>query len=246
MIQIKFDSSSKAINSYSSLSIIMDNKNYFFNNTNSWMNKELQNPAIELEYLCLADKKDTDIITIQYNDLIYKIECSKNILINNNNILQLRVYLDFNGYKFKKDVLDNNVYDIAQNFCTHKISVSQIPLLQIRIFNDIYIFDKWYSHDNSLLFYSKDTKDKYHAYIQIFREYCVLYLVTKVDNIKYQIIYSSYSSKNQILSNELGQIDCSQIKLNFKDINTCRPIIIAPDNYYNINTIHDNISIKTL
>ena len=140
--------------------------------------------------------------------------------------------------------MDHNSYDTSQIFCNNKILLNQIPSLQVNMFDDTYIFDQWYNSDNSLLFYSKDTKDLYHAFIQIFNTHAIFYMVKKIDTIKKPVVFYSIS-KNNLLSNEIGQIDCSEIVLNFSSLRMHKPIIV-PEDYYNINTIDNNISIQTL
>lgn len=231
-------------NSNSSLSISIDQKNYFFHNTNSWTQHQTENPIIKIEYLCLPNKNNTDIIEIIADDLVYKILCDSNILIHKNNVLSLQLYVDLNNYTFVPDSIDRSCYDNKQIFCSKHITKLQIPSIRVKIYNEEYIFDNWYNYDNSLLFYSKENQDKCNAYIQILNNQCVFYMVTSHEYLKYNIIYKSIFISN-IIQNELNQIDCSQIIPNFTTLKPISPILIAPLQYFDINYIDQNLSIMT-
>jgi len=232
------------LNSNSSLSISIDKKNYFFNNTNSWVQHQTENPIIEIEYLCLPNKNNIDVIEIIADDLVYKVLCESSILIHQNNVLSLRLYIDLNHYTFSPDPIDRSCYNNKQIFCSTQINRSQIPSIYIKIYDDEYRFQNWYNYDNSLLFYSKENQDKCHAYIQILNDQCSFYMVTRHPYLKHNIIYTS-SCPYHLIANEINQINCSEIMPKFHTLLPSKPILIAPSTYFDINNIHKNLYISS-
>lgn len=71
-------------------------------------------------------------------------------------------------------------------------------------------------------------------------------MVTNHEYLKYNIIYNSiFTFTNNIMQNELGQIDCSQIIPKFTKLQPIKPILIAPSTYFDINNIHQHLHINT-
>lgn len=241
-ILIKFyNDTNELINSYSSLSIKVGAKQFFFNNTNSWQKITTNESFMKLEYLCLLEKNTIDIVEIIADDWQYKIQLSKNILIQNLNTYSFQCYINLNDCSFKKDIIDYDAYN-NQIFCDKMLDVNHIPSISISIYDIVYEFKTWYNYDNSLLFISKDIINNTNATIQIFPKQSIFYVVLNNEYLKKDIILYSISH-HFVPTNEIGQMDCTAIRYGFYSLKLLEPIIIAPQSYYNINNISSNIKI---
>lgn len=241
---IKFNTIDKLVtNSYSTLLVKIDDKKHFLPNSYSWINYQQEVKNLELEYICLSQKKDEDSIYIEYKGFIYEIKCDKKILIKDNDILKINFYINFTQLNFINDSIDT--IDSSQILCYKQIKSENLPTIQCSIYNEKIIFSQWYNYNNRLFFYSKDNNNKYQATIQILQNRVLFYISTQFFPIKENIIYYSISHNN-LQYNELNQIDCSQISFNFRSLNRITPILIAPNNYFDINNISQNLSITII
>lgn len=240
-IYITFDTiDNNGTNSNSTLLLKFDNNEYFLPNTNSWIKKNIVTPSIYIEYTSLLCKKDIDLVTIHYKKSKYSILLDSKVLINTNNSLSFTGYINLENCLFDIDAIDISSYNIEQPICTASLHTTQLPQIHCIVGQIDIIYDTWYNN-GSLLFYSKSKCGNYNSTLLVNSNNAVLFINLSHHNQNY-ILYSNY--RYNLLTNEIGQIDCSKLKLKFDRLNFIEyPLIVPKDFFIDINKLDNEMSI---
>lgn len=243
-IKISLVTDNNNINTNSTLSVFIDDKEYFLSNAHSWIRKKIDDPRLILEYICLPNNQFTDTVIIEYDNFTYKINCSKDILLSYDYGMYGNFYIDLSYSKFIVDQLDINCYHPTQIFCDKLLLTKHIPTIACYIGNKTVVFNQWFNVDNNLLFYSKSISDDSQALLLINPQTSILSTCIRHESLIQPSFFYSIS-KNAVISNEIGQINCIDIKFRF---DTLRPInnniLITDDYFYNINLPQKSLQIS--
>lgn len=220
-----------------------DDKEYFFSNANSWIEKPINTPSLYIEYICLVDKKDIDTIIITYNNHEYIIYCDPKNLVYKNNALYLNIYLDLTYNNFIKDDIDGDSYSDINPICIESSNIVPPQAVKCDIFNDTIIFNNW-NNDKSLLFYSKSDCGRHHACVIVYQKVSIFTICMQYEYMLHPLLYYSISDHDCVF-NELKQIDCSSIKYNFDKLHIKdKPLFVPIDSKFHLVNVDSALKIK--
>lgn len=235
-IKISLITDNNNINTNSTLSVFIDDKEYFLSNSHSWLRKKIDNPYLKLEYICLSDNQFTDTIIIEYDSFTYKINCNKDILVLHDYGMYGNFYIDLSYSQFIQDPIDINAYNQTQIFCEDLLLAKQLPAITCNMGDQTIIFNKWFNIDHNLLFYSKSTQYNSQALLLIAPNRSIFSMSLRHESLVEPSFFYS-ASNHWVISNEIGQIKCSDIKFQFDVlIPVNNTVIVTDDYYYDINT----------
>ena len=236
----------------SNSSILNINNNIIYlNNETSYHFLKLENNInnyIDIEYITLGNEDiHNSKILFKKNLLLWEID-PKPYLVDSvlSKSCSLSINLNFEDYIV--DEIDKNSFMNNCIFCQMDTSINRFPTIKIYFMDQILIFNKWFSSGPNTIWVSRDSNDQAICSIVISPKKANLICRIKLPT-ECGLDHCNISSSSTIMSpiNEIDQLDCNNIKFNFKEgLIIKRPIFIKQSCELDINSLNDSIIIETI